>query len=349
MESPSMKVQFLTGIERIEMGTLPKPTIKAPNEVLLRVKAVGVCGSDVHYYETGRIGSQVVEFPFIVGHECAGVVEEVGSGVRRVRPGDEVAVEPLLTCGRCDQCRMGRLNTCRNQKFLGCPGQIAGCLCEYIVLPEACCFPTEGRITLEQAVLCEPLAIGIYAVQQAHLSPTARIAILGTGPIGLSVLEAAKAVGIERIYATDKLSERMEAARRAGAIWVGNPLFQDVTAEILKHEPLGLDAVFECAGQQQTLDQGVDVLAPGGKMMLIGIPREERVSFIPDRMRRKELTLINVRRQNHCTQKAIDWVAEGKVNVDFMLTHRFTFEQTPSAFELAAQYRDGVIKAIIEI
>jgi threonine dehydrogenase-like Zn-dependent dehydrogenase len=216
-------------------------------------------------------------------------------------------------------------------------------------MPEESCFPTEDRITLEQAVLCEPLAIGIYAVQQAGLGAGARIAILGAGPIGLSVLEAAKAAGIERIYMTDKLEPRLEAARRAGALWCGNPLFQDISSEILRHEPLGLDAVFECAGQQQTLDQGVDVLAPGGRLMLVGIPREERVSFIPDRMRRKELTLVNIRRQNHCTQKAIDWVAQGRVQVDFLLTHRFTFEQTPSAFELAAGYRDGVIKALIEL
>ncbi len=345
----SMKVQLLTGIERIEMAEMPRPSVCGPNGVLVRVRAVGVCGSDVHYYETGRIGSQVVEFPFVVGHECAGVAEQVGPEVRRVRPGQTVAVDPLIACGRCDQCRQGRINTCRSQKFLGCPGQISGCLCEYIVMPEDSCFPTEGKITLEQAVLCEPLAIGIYAVQLAGLKAGARIAVLGSGPIGLSVLEAAKAAGVERIYVTDKIEARLKAAERAGAIWCGNPLFQDIPSAILRHEPLGLDAVFECAGQQQTLDQGVDLLAPGGRLMLVGIPREERVSFVPDRMRRKELTLINVRRQNHCTQKAIDWVAEGRVNVDYMLTHRFSFEQTPSAFELVSDYRDGVIKALIEV
>jgi len=148
---------------------------------------------------------------------------------------------------------------------------------------------------------------------------------------------------------TEKIGERMESARKAGALWCGNPIKQDIAAEILKQEPLGLDAVFECAGQQETMDQGIELLRPGGKLMLVGIPREDRVSFMPDRMRRKELTLINVRRQNECTQKAMDLVAEKKVNIDFMVTHRFSLADTPAAFDLVANYRDGVIKAIIHI
>jgi threonine dehydrogenase-like Zn-dependent dehydrogenase len=216
-------------------------------------------------------------------------------------------------------------------------------------MPAESCFPTHGKITAEQAVLCEPFAIGIYAVQQAALRPEARIGILGAGPIGLSVLEAAKAEGITGIYVTDKLPERVRAAEKAGACWCGNPLRQDVVRDILKQEPLGLDAVFECAGQQETMDQGVDLLRPGGRIMLVGIPREDRISFMPDRMRRKELTLINVRRQNECTQKAIDRVASGNVNIDYMITHRFGLEETPAAFDLVAGYKDGVIKALIKL
>jgi L-iditol 2-dehydrogenase len=344
-----MKAQLLTGIRRIELRDVDKPEISGSHEVLLRVMAVGVCGSDVHYFETGRIGSQIVEFPYIVGHECAAIVEEVGSSVKNLKKGDAVAVDPLIACGRCDQCKTGRINTCRNQKFLGCPGQISGCLCEYIVMPSESCFPTHGKITAEQAVLCEPFAIGIYAVQQAGLRAGARIGILGAGPIGLSVLEAAKAEGITGIYVTDKISDRVRAAEKAGACWCGNPLQQNIVGEILKQEPLGLDAVFECAGQQETMDQGIDLLRPGGRLMLVGIPREDRVSFMPDRMRRKELTLINVRRQNECTQKAIDLLAAGKVNIDYMITHRFNLNDTPAAFDLVANYQDGVIKSLIEL
>lgn len=343
-----MKAQLLTGIRHIETRELADPVLCRSDEVLLRIEAVGVCGSDVHYYETGRIGSQVVEFPYVLGHECAAIVEKVGSAVETLNVGQPVVVDPLIACGSCDQCRTGRINTCRNQKFLGCPGQVPGCLCEYLVMPAECCYPTEGAITTEQAVLCEPLAIGIYAVQQARLQAGARIGILGAGPIGLCVLAAAQAEGVGTIYMTDKIREREDAARRAGAAWCGNPLDQNIVQEILQREPLGLDAVFECAGQQETLDQGVDLLRPGGRLMMVGIPREDRVCFMPDRMRRKELSLINVRRQNECTRKAIDWVAAGKVNVDYLITHRFGLADTSKAFELVAGYKEGVIKALIE-
>ena len=132
----SMRAVAQTGIRQMEMIDVPEPSIKKDNDVLLKIAMVGVCGSDVHFYETGRIGSEVVEFPFIIGHECAGIVEAVGSSVTRVKVGDRVAVEPAIVCHDCDQCKQGRENTCRNLKFLACPGQVQGCLCEYIVMPE---------------------------------------------------------------------------------------------------------------------------------------------------------------------------------------------------------------------
>jgi threonine dehydrogenase-like Zn-dependent dehydrogenase len=193
------------------------------------------------------------------------------------------------------------------------------------------------------------LAIGLYAVKQACLPKKAAIAILGAGPIGLSCLVSAKAEKIKTCYVTEKIEERMEAAKSNGAIWAGNPDKEDVVKEILKQEPVGVDVVFECAGQQETIDHAVDMLKPGGKLMLVGIPRLERISFTIDKIRRKEITIVNVRRQNECTQRAIDLVADGKIKVNFMITHRFKFEQTQQAFDMVAEYRDGVIKAIIEL
>lgn len=344
-----MKAIVLTGIRQMEMANVPEPTIKKDDEVLLKVEVVGVCGSDVHYYETGRIGSQIVEYPFVVGHECAATVEAVGSAVTRVKVGDGVVVEPAIACNNCDQCKQGRKNTCRNLKFLGCPGQAGGCLCEYIVMPEDCCFPIDDKITFAQGVLCEPLAIGVYAVKQACISENTDIAILGSGPIGLSCLVSARAENANACYVTEKIEERVEAAKKSGATWVGNPNKEDIVKEILRLEPAGMDVVFECAGQQETIDQAVELLKPGGKLMLVGIPRLERISFIIDKIRRKEITIVNVRRQNDCTQMAIDLVAAGETNVDFMITHRFKLEQTQQAFDMVAEYRDGVIKALIEL
>lgn len=344
-----MKAIVLTGIRQMKMTNVPEPIIKKDNDVLLKVKAVGVCGSDVHYYQTGRIGSQIVEYPFVVGHECAATVKAVGRAVTRVKAGCSVVVDPAIACNDCDQCKRGRKNTCRNLKFLGCPGQVGGCLCEYIVMPEDCCFPIDDKITFEQGVLCEPLAIGVYAVKQAFLPENAAIAILGAGPIGLSCLVSAGVENVNVCYVTEKIEERLEAARKNGATWVGNPNKEDIVKEILKQAPAGVDVVFECAGQQETIDQAVELLKPGGKLMLVGIPRLERISFMIDKIRRKEITIVNVRRQNDCTQKAIDLIASGEINVDFMITHRFTLEQTQQAFDMVAEYRDGVIKALIEL
>jgi L-iditol 2-dehydrogenase len=333
----------------MEVQEIADPQIKRDTDVLLKIEKVGVCGSDVHYFETGRIGSQVVQFPYIVGHECAATVADVGKAVTSVKPGDPVVVEPAVSCHECDQCRMGRENTCSNLRFLGTPGQGNGCLSEYLVMPEECCLPTNGRITIEQGVLCEPLAIAVYSVKQSKLPRGADVAILGAGPIGLSVLVSAQAEGAGTCYMTEKIDGRVEVARQAGATWVGNPLTQDVVGEILKRQPLGMDLVYECAGQQETIDQAVAVLKPGGTLMLIGIPREDRISFAIDQIRRKEITIVNVRRQNACTRTTMDLVAAGSIRPDFMVTHRFKLERIQEAFELVEGYRDGVVKAMIEL
>lgn len=344
-----MKAMALTGLRQIEVMDLPDPKIEKDDDVLLKIEKIGVCGSDVHYYETGRIGSQVVEYPYVTGHECAATVVAVGDSVTRVKVGDAIVVDPAVFCNKCVQCKMGRENTCYKLRFLGTPGQGGGCLCEYLVMPEESCYPTNGAVTFEQAVMCEPLAIAAYSVQRARLPEKANIAILGSGPIGLCTFVSAKAENVNTCYMTDKINARLDAAKGAGATWVGNPDNQDIVAEILKQQPKGVDAVFECAGEQEALDQCVDLLRPGGTLILIGIPRLDRVSFAIDLLRRKEITIVNIRRQNLCTQMAIDLVASGKVDVDFMITHHFPLERTKDAFELVAGYRDGVIKAIIDL
>ena len=342
-----MKAAVLTAIRQMELTDLPDPQITQSTDVLVRISRVGVCGSDVHYYTTGRIGSQVVEFPFPVGHECAGVVQEVGVDVANLKPGDRVAIDPAIYCGQCDQCKAGRHHTCRKLLFLGCPGQIDGCLSELLVMPQECCFAIHDKMTLDQAALCEPLAIGVYAVKQSVAMTDASIGILGCGPIGLSVLLPALTQGASRVYVTDKIDDRLRIAQAAGAYWTGNPDKQDIVSEISTETPLLLDAVFECCGQQEALDQAIELLKPGGKLVLIGIPEVDRVSFSIDKIRRKEICIQNVRRQVGCVQPSLDMIDSG-MDVGFMLTHRFSFAQTQDAFDLVADYRDGVMKAMID-
>ena len=345
-----MKAMKLTGIRRMEMMEVPTPQIVHDHDVLIRMKTIGVCGSDVHYYETGQIGSQVVTYPFAVGHEGAGMVDAVGAAVTRVKPGDRIAIEPAMSCGECDQCKAGRPHTYRKLRFLGCPKQAEGCLSEYIVMPEACCFKIHDHTTLDEAAISEPLAIGVYAVKQSIPMPGAKVGILGAGCIGLSVLLPSKAQGAEGIYVTDKIDYRLELAKKAGAVWGGNPDREDVVAKVAELEPNGLDVVFECCGEQDALDQAIDMLKPGGKLMLIGIPpTAKRVTFLIDKLRHKEICIQNVRRQCHCVQPALDMMERGDVDVSVMVTHRFPFEQTQDAFDVAASYTDGVLKAMIDI
>ncbi len=343
-----MKAVVLTDIRKFEIVELPDPRIQSGNDVLVRVERVGVCGSDIHYYRTGRIGSQVVEFPFIVGHECAGTVAAVGDKVTRVKVGDRVAVDPAVPCHRCDQCLSGRENTCRKLKFLGCPGQLAGSLCEYLVMPEDSCFAA-NEITLDQSVLTEPLAISLYAIQQAKLLPSADIAVLGCGPIGLGCIVCSRIERPNSVCATEIIPERLDSAIKAGANFVFNPNQTYIVDQIHNQMPYGVDAVFECAGKQETLDQAVEILKPGGKLLMIGIPEFDTAKFRIEQLRRKELTLINVRRQNRCTGKCVELIANGSLNADFMVTHHFDLDQTAEAFEMVSQYRNGVIKAMIHI
>ncbi len=332
----------------MRMADVPVPAVTRRDDVLIRMAAVGVCGSDVHYYLTGRIGSQVVKYPFAVGHEGAGEVIQTGSSVTRVKIGDRVAIEPAMPCWKCDQCSAGRHHTCRNLRFLGCPGQSEGCLSEFVVMPEASCLPVGRGVGMELAALSEPLAIGIYCAKVAEARGEAGIAILGSGPIGLSVLLAQKARGKARVYVTDRIAARLAMARMMGAAWTGDVSRNNVVKSILKREPLGLDVVYECCGQQEALDQAVDLLKPGGTLLLVGIPTVERVTFCIDKLRRKEIRIQNIRRQVDCAQAAIDMVSSRGSRAAGMITHRFPFEKTKDAFDLVAGYKDGVVKAMID-
>ncbi len=338
----------LTGIRKMEMLEVPVPSILREHEVLIRMKRLGVCGSDIHYYTTGKIGSQVVEYPFAVGHEGAGQVESIGKGVTRVQPGDRVAIEPAMPCWECDQCLEGRPHTCRNLKFLGCPGQAEGSLSEFIVMPESSCFKIPDAMSYDEAAISEPLAIGLYAVRQSIPMEGASVGILGFGPIGMSVLLPARAMGAEKIYVTDKIRERLDIASASGAHLTGNPEHEDVVDKFIREEPRLLDVVFECCGQQEALDQAIELLKPGGKLMIIGIPEFDRWSFPSDLARRKEITLQHVRRQNEALQPALDMLEQGTLDVSRMPTHRFSFDQAREAFDLVAGYQDGVMKAMIE-
>jgi L-iditol 2-dehydrogenase len=344
-----MRAIRLVGINEMKMFDVPTPQIINDTDVLIRMTHVGVCGSDVHYYTQGRIGSQVVAYPFTVGHEGAGIVEKTGSRVTRVKPGDRIAIDPAMPCGTCDQCLAGRHHTCRKLRFLGCPGQAEGCLSEYIVMPEGSCFVLGKNVTQDEGSLSEPLCVGYYGVKLSDVKAGMNIGILGAGPIGMSVLVSARTKNVGHIFMTDKLDYRLALAKKEEASWEGNPDKKDIAAEVKAMQPDMLDIVYECCGKQEAIDQAISLLKPGGKLVVIGIPEVDRYSFSVDEMRRKEICIQNVRRQNGVVEECLGLIENGKIDLKDWVTHRFPLEKTNDAFQLVANYRDGVLKAMIEI
>jgi L-iditol 2-dehydrogenase len=344
-----VKAVELYNLYDLRLTELAEPKLMDERSVRLQVLQVGICGSDVHYYRHGRIGDQIIAFPHIIGHECSARVLQVGAEVQRIKVGDLVAVDPAVSCMECDQCQAGRYHTCRKIKFLSAPGQAAGCLAEQVVVPERNCFVVPLSLGAERAALAEPLTIGWYTILKAGALQDLTMAILGCGPIGLSCLLAAKLAGARKMYATEKLLYRLDMAVRNGALAGGLVDRDDIIGNIRKEEPQMLDVVIECCGQQAALDQAVQLLKPGGRLVIAGIPEEDRVSFNISELRRKELTVINIRRQNECVEPVLEAMAHDRLQADFMITHRFPLEETAEAFRLVADYKDHVVKAMIKI
>jgi L-iditol 2-dehydrogenase len=344
-----MQAIELTAPKKLELREVPQPAAPGPHEVLLAVESVGVCGSDVHYYNDGRVGDQIITFPYAIGHECSATVLAIGKAVTQVKVGDHVAVEPAVSCGACDQCRAGRRHTCRKLQFLGTPGQLAGCLRERLVMPERCCLPLAPQTTLDQGALVEPLSIAVYAAQLGAPHPGQSIAILGAGPIGLSILLCLRHAKHERIYVTEPLAYRREKAEQLGATRTLDPFAADCAQAWQKDEPLGFDLVFECCGEQTAVDDALRLLKPGGTLVLVGIPTVDRLTLNIAVARRKEITIRNVRRQNECVEAAVKLIERGGLPMHQLQTHTFPFTRSAEAFEIVANYRDGVIKAMIHI
>lgn len=344
-----MKAAQLTGIRQLEILDVPDPIIKNDDDVLIRMNTVGICGSDVHYYVNGAIGNRIVEYPFTIGHEGAGTVEAVGTAVTNLKIGDRIAIDPAITCGECDQCLAGRENTCRNLSFAGCPDEAPGIMSEFIVMPERCCVPISESTTLDQAVFSEPLSIGVYAVKNSIDLEGKDMIIQGAGPIGLSVLMAAKEHNPNLIAITDRIVPRLDIAADAGADWTGNIDKINVIEEFAKVAPKGADVVFECCGEHDALNEAMDLLKPGGKLVIVGIPEGNRISLDINTFRHNELTIYSVRRQNKCVEKALELIAKDPTLIDNFITHRFSLEDAKKGFDLVASYKDGVVKAMVSI
>ncbi len=332
----------------LKIDDLPVPEPK-DGEVLLRVKAVGVCGSDVHHYAEGGIGDERVIEPMVLGHEFAALVEAVGPGVKGVKAGDRVAVDPARSCGVCEHCRQGNPNLCPDVRFCGTP-PINGALRQFMAYPSENLFPLPRSIDYAEGAMLEPLGVAIHSVDLGKLRVADTVAVLGCGPIGLLVIELARLSGVSQIFATELLPSRLEAAQRLGATTVINAEREDPVEKIRRATGgRGVDVAFEAAGALETPQQAAEVTRPGGRVVLIGIPSEDETPFKASTIRRKGLTLKLVRRMKHTYPRAITLVEQGMADVSSLITHRFPLERAREAFELVRTYADGVIKAVIEL
>lgn len=333
-----MKVLRLHGAKDLRLHEEPKP-VPGPGESLIGITAVGLCGSDLHWFSETGIGDAQLIKPLILGHEFAG---EIAEGERC---GERVAVDPAISCGECDRCREGNPNLCPTLRFAG-HGVDDGALCELIAWPDRCLHPLPESLTDTEGVMLEPLGVAIHAVDLGCLRSGMRVGVFGCGPIGLLIIQLARIMGAIQIVATDKLTHRLEAARVAGATEIFKVNHDQRRSEIWNAtDGEGVDVAFEVAGENEAVETAISSAKPGASVILVGIPDDDRTSFQASVARRKGLTIKLCRRMKHTYPRAIHLVESGLVEVRSLVTHTFSIDEYEQAFEVATR-RDG-LKVII--
>jgi len=328
----------LHGIRDLRLETRARPT-PGPREVVVQVLTVGVCGSDVHYFQHGRIGPYVVEAPLVLGHECAGVVAERGSEATAHPLGTRVALEPGVPCGACRECRSGHYNLCPDVRFFATP-PVDGAFTEYVAIHEDFAFALPDSVSDEAAALIEPLSVGLWACRKAGVSAGHHVLITGAGPIGLLALQAAKAHGASQVTITDITDARLELARTLGATTTLN-----AERESLSDIP-SADVLIECTGARDALLTGVASLAPRGVAVLVGMGPEETAEIPIATVQARELAVVGSFRYANTYPLAIDLIASGRIDPTRIIGARFPLDQVEQA--LTASERDpSIVKAMV--
>lgn len=344
----SMRVAIMEGIGKMGFTQRPIPTPKE-DEVLVKLEYVGICGSDMHYYETGAIGDFVVEPPFVLGHEPGGTVVEVGSKVTHLKVGDRVALEPGKTCGHCRYCREGKYNLCPDVVFFATP-PVDGVFQEYVAHEADLCFKLPDNVSTLEGALIEPLAVGFHAAIQgdAHLGQKA--VVMGAGCIGLVSMMALKARGVQDVYVVDVMDKRLDKALELGATAVINGKKEDVVARLNQLTGgLGTDLAIDTAGSEFTVRQAIMAAAKGSTIVLVGYSRTGEMNMPTDFILNKELTLKSVFRYRHIYPIAIEAVASGKVNLKGIVSNIFPLSDIQNAMDESIRNKADIVKSVIKI
>lgn len=343
-----MKVAVMNGIGKMGLTERPVPTPK-DNEVLVKLEYVGICGSDLHYYETGAIGSYVVEPPFVLGHEPGGIVVEVGKDVTHLKVGDKVALEPGKTCGHCEFCRTGRYNLCPDVIFFATP-PVDGVFQEYVAHEADLCFKLPENVSTLEGALIEPLAVGFHAAKQggAHMGQTA--VVTGSGCIGLVSMMALKALGVTDVYVIDIMQKRLDKAMELGATGVVNGREVNSVQAIMDiTEGKGVDLVIETSGTEICARQAIEMLKKDGTLVQVGYSASGNMNLPTSLICDKELTIKSVFRYRHIYPLAIKAVAEGKINLKGIVTDIFELDDIQNAMDKSVQNKADIVKAVVKI
>ncbi|XP_042893351.1 sorbitol dehydrogenase-like [Penaeus japonicus] len=337
----------LYGKNDLRLEQTPVPEI-GPNDVLLRMAEVGICGSDVSYLTKGCIGDFIVKAPMILGHESAGVVAKCGKDVKHLKPGDRVAIEPGVPCRMCDYCKGGQYNLCPDVVFCATPPH-HGNLCRYYKHASDFCFKLPDHVTLEEGAILEPLSVGVHACRRAGVTLGSTVLVCGAGPIGLVNLLTAKAMGATKVCITDIAENRLKMAKEMGAdhtILVSSGDAEALAKEVEKVMGGMPDITIECSGAEPSIRLGIFATKSGGVMVLVGLgPPEIKIPIVNAAVR--EVDIRGIFRYANCYPLALDMIASGKINVKPLITHRFKLEETVKAFETARTGAGGAIKVMI--
>jgi L-iditol 2-dehydrogenase len=343
-----MKAAIQTGLGKLEFTERDIPQPKS-DEVLVKLEYVGVCGSDLHYYENGRIGNFIVQYPFVLGHEAGGVVVETGSAVKHLKAGDKVALEPGKTCGHCEFCRSGRYNLCPDVIFFATP-PVDGVFCEYVAHEADLCFRLPVNMDTMEGALIEPLAVGFHAAKTggAELGQTA--VVTGSGCIGLVSMLAMKALGVSTVYVTDVVGKRLEKAKALGANVIINSKEKDPLDAVKDLTGgKGVDLVIETTGNEIAASQGIGFLKKGGTLVFVGYSPSGQMTLPIGMALDKEICMKTIFRYRHIYPLAIDAVSSGKTRVKDIVTNVFDFKDIQNAMDQSVHNKADIVKSVIKM
>lgn len=343
-----MKVAIMEDVQKMKIIEKDIPQIQ-DHEVLVKLEYIGICGSDLHYYENGAIGDFIVEPPFVLGHEPGGVIVEVGKNVKGLKVGDRITIEPGLTCGECEFCKEGKYNLCPDMEFFATP-PVDGVFQEYVAYDAKNCFILPDNVSTMEGALIEPLAVGFHAANQGNASAGQTAVVMGAGCIGLVSMMALKAKGVNHVYVVDVVDNRLDKALQLGAENVINGMKENVVEKIDEWtNGKGVDLIIETAGTEITSRQAIEIAKPGGCVVIIGFSKSGELTLPMSLAIQKEITIKTGWRYRHVYPMAIDAVASGKIDLKNVVTNIFDFDDIQNAMDQSIHNKTEIVKAVIKL